>query len=78
MTAATAWAHELKAYPREAYIAGYERGAFDERLRLVAFIGEHQTTLQEFAGESGMELLAFMLANMAPDWEPVEAARDAS
>ena len=66
-TAATkAWALEKQAHPRSAYIAGYDRGAFDERLRLVAFIGENQEVLTEFAGDRGMELLAYMLRELAP------------
>ena len=54
------------ATPRRPYLAGYADGAFDERLRLVAFIGEHQATLHAFAGEKGMDLLTWMLANLTP------------
>lgn len=64
MNASDAWSGEKKAHPREAYVAGFERGAFEERMRLVAFISDNQETLKDFAGDKGMDLLTYMLANM--------------
>ena len=52
---------------RRPYLAGFEDGAFEERLRLVAFIAENIGTITEFAGERTPEMLSFILREMKPD-----------
>lgn len=47
-TAAEAWTAHAEHHPvksRGDFVAGFEAGAFEERLRLVSFISESQETL---------------------------------
>lgn len=50
--------------PRAPYLAGYEDGAFDERLRVVGFLADNMEALTEFAGDRTPELIAYMFREM--------------
>jgi hypothetical protein len=56
--------NERTATPRKPYLAGYEDGAFDERLRVTAFLAENMATISEYAGDRTPALLEYMFREM--------------
>ncbi|WP_295035576.1 hypothetical protein [uncultured Microbacterium sp.] len=65
-TAHDAWVKAKGSPARGAYIAGYEQGAFEERLRVTAFLAENMATIAEFAGDRAPALLKYMFREMTP------------
>lgn len=75
-SAGDAWMKERKAYPMEAYIAGFNRGQEDAAKKIADLIDGNTDLLKSFAGERTPEMIVHLLRHLSPDDVPTRSDAD--